>query len=220
MWLKVRKELLAERIKRHLAVFHKINPMEPGGKTRDELTGLLNVHRNHAGEEVVRLLLKEMTQAGILKQVNNTWALVKHEIQLSQVDKGHIRLIKNFLKNCGMRTPLLSEMMKKATKTGIDEKRLREILRYLVGRKQAFFTDGHYLYCDVVNKCRLELLRYLTDSEESITVAQFRDVIDGNRKICLLLFSIFDSEGIVIRQKDLRYITNKGRRVLEESDER
>jgi hypothetical protein len=42
-------------------------------------------------------------------------------------------------------------------------------------------------------------------------VAGFRDLVSGNRKICLLLYTLFDGEGITERRGDVRVITEKGR---------
>jgi hypothetical protein len=35
-------------------------------------------------------------------------------------------------------------------------------------------------------------------------VAQFRDLVDGNRKMCILLFALFDGEGVTERRGDVR----------------
>jgi selenocysteine-specific elongation factor len=60
------------------------------------------------------------------------------------------------------------------------------------------------------------LLEYLVEHKEGCTVADFRDLIGGNRKICLLLLNLFDSEGITVRKGDYRHITEKGRKKLAE----
>ena len=46
---------------------------------------------------------------------------------------------------------------------------------------------------------------------EGITVAQFRDLVQGNRKTCVPLLELFDAQGITKRQGDVRVITEKGR---------
>jgi hypothetical protein len=48
-----------------------------------------------------------------------------------------------------------------------------------------------------------------------MTVAQFRDLVSGNRKLCLLLFAIFDREGMTQRAGDVRVITEKGKAALQ-----
>jgi hypothetical protein len=58
------------------------------------------------------------------------------------------------------------------------------------------------------------LLDALAKNPEGLTVAQFRDLVSGNRKICLLLYALFDSEGITERQGDVRVITDKGKKLL------
>jgi hypothetical protein len=46
---------------------------------------------------------------------------------------------------------------------------------------------------------------------EGITVARFRDLVEGNRKTCLPLLELFDAEGITERRGDVRVITEKGK---------
>jgi selenocysteine-specific elongation factor len=75
--------------------------------------------------------------------------------------------------------------------------------------------DGNFIHTEVVDHCRRVLLRYLTEHEEGATVATFRDLVDGNRKICLLLINQYDGEGVTVRNGDYRYITRKGTAWLE-----
>jgi hypothetical protein len=57
----------------------------------------------------------------------------------------------------------------------------------------------------------------LTARPEGLTVAQFRDLIADNRKICLRLFAIYDAEGITIRKGDVRVISEKGKLLYAEN---
>ena len=51
--------------------------------------------------------------------------------------------------------------------------------------------EGSYLFGAQVDVCRTKLLNALRAKPEGLTVAEFRDVVEGNRKICLMLFALF-----------------------------
>jgi hypothetical protein len=57
----------------------------------------------------------------------------------------------------------------------------------------------------------------LKGHSDGITVAGFRDLIGGNRKICLLMLNLFDTEGVTYRDGDFRKITEQGEKILEEN---
>ena len=85
-------------------------------------------------------------------------------------------------------------------------------------REEVCFIDGNYIYALIIDRSRRKLLQTLAKREEGITVAEFRDLVSGNRKICLLLLGVYDAEGIIKRSGDRRMITEKGIAVLEEKD--
>lgn len=101
------------------------------------------------------------------------------------------------------------------SKVNIDEQRLRNILRYLVEEGIVYFSEGNYIHAQIVDRCRKRLLHALCEQKEGITVAGFRDLVNGNRRICLLLLNIYDTEDVTKRSGDLRLITEKGVAMVE-----
>ena len=65
---------------------------------------------------------------------------------------------------------------------------------------------------------RKKLLNFLRGHSNGITVAGFRDLIEENRKICLLILNLFDSERVTYRDGDFRKITEHGEKMLEENE--
>jgi len=204
------------RILRHLKTYHKRNPMDEKGRTFEELMGLFGVNRSSTTETILRLLLDELTRQKKLKRVEHTWALAEHKVVLTSQEKEQVNFVENYLKNCGVHVPLLSKLISLANKKQIGENKLKQILRLLVNKGLAYNIDGNFLHADLVDEFRQKLLEYLVEHKEGSTVADFRDLIGGNRKICLLLLNLFDSEGITVRKGDYRHITEKGRKKLAE----
>ena len=91
-----------------------------------------------------------------------------------------------------------------AKRKEIEPKSLLQLLHFLVEQGRVYRIDGSYIHATAVNSCREKLLEALEARGEGITVAEFRDLVGGNRKICLLLLAQYDSEGLTERFGDRR----------------
>lgn len=197
---------LKNRIIKALENYHKQNPLDEEGKSFEELMGIFGVTRNPASEGVMKCLLKEMSNQNLVKQFGATWKLRSHNVVLSEEDKKQIKFVEDFHKKHQMNTPLMSELIPQANKFGISNTKLEQVLRLLVKKKVLYNIDGNYIYKSVLDNCRRRLVEHLKNKTEGITVAQFRDLIGGNRKICLLLLTQFDREGTTYREGDFRFL--------------
>ncbi len=217
MYLIIKKEhdKLEQQLLNRIAAFHKRNALDRKGVTADELMSLARIERGSAGESLLRLLLDRLVANGKLKRVERTWALIDHSINLNPELKSQASFVARYLNNLNMKTPIMSELVSAVSKVKIDEQRLRNILRYLVEEGTVYFSEGNYIHAPIVDRCRKKLLHALSEQEEGMTVADFRDLVNGNRRICLLLLSIYDTEGVTKRSGDLRLITEKGVAMVE-----
>jgi selenocysteine-specific elongation factor len=207
---------LAAAVTKGIAAYHARHPLEDRGRTADELMGRAGIERDTSGALMLRQLLDSMVQDGRLRVVGRTWSLAEHAPAVDPETKRQIDTIESYLARCGMKTPLRSELSVLAGKARMDPRQLDEILRHLVSAGKAYFIEGEYLSGGIVDKARLALLQALEARTDGMTVAEFRDLVKGNRKICLLLLAIYDKEGTTKRQDDTRVITDKGRAYLAE----
>ena len=225
---------LKEQLLKNIAAFHSRNPLDRKGRKTEELMGILRIDPGSSAEVILRMLLNKMESDRKIKRVEQTWVLDNHTGDIGPELNRKVRFVSNFLKNCKMRTPIMSELIPAAKKQGIDEQGLNNILRYLVEKKEAYFIDGNYLHASVVDHSRKKLLQALSnqaldnqaldnqalsnqalaDRQDGMTVAEFRNLVSGNRKICLLLLGIYDAEGVTRRSGDMRMITEKGTAAL------
>lgn len=209
------QEVILKNIKAH----HKRNPLEENGIAIKDLIGVLGIGSTESGIEFVRILLNNLVDEKKLKRVGNTWASAQHKVVISSNVKEYIDLMDNYLKEFGMKVPLLTEIESFAKKNKIDPKTLNQVMRYLVDKKRIYKIENDYLHSEIVDKTRKKLLKVLSETPEGLTVAQFRDLVADNRKICLRLFALYDSEGFTIRKGDVRLITEKGGKLLSKSNE-
>lgn len=202
-----------ETILRRIQAWHKRNPLDPCGPTPGALLGTTG-QVGHAAAAEIEFALEQLKAEGLVKPVGISWAAAEHDVRIGPALQRQIDDVRAYIRTCGMKTPLMSEMLDLAASLRIGEPELRRILRYLVGRGDVCFMADNYVDRAVVDRARQALLTALKDRPEGITVADFRDLIQGNRKLCLLLIGHFDDEGVTRRNGDLRQITPKGMECL------
>jgi selenocysteine-specific elongation factor len=215
--LRTEKERIEENVLKSISNYHKRNPFIENGRTFDELMGIIDKNKNKLYKDVLKSILSELGSHKKLKRLKNTWVLTGHSVELDKRDKEQISFIENYFKESSMHTPLMSDLIRSAKEKGIDEKKLNQILRMLVAGSYLYRVEDNYLHSSLVNNCRNKLLNFLLDNIDGITVAGFRDLIGGNRKICLLMLNLFDTEGITYRDGDYRKITDMGKKILKEN---
>ena len=210
---KTQCDVLATAALKSIAGFHSANPFTEAGRTVEELQGILGFGTSVMAKQFAGLFLDSLVDAKTLKRVGHTFSLSYHTVSLSKQDSEQGRIIEDFLKKSGMQTPLYADLVLLARKHSIDEKRLRQLLQYMVVSKILYAVEGQYLHCSVVDTCRNLLMSELHQRPDGLTVAEFRDLVSGNRKICLLLYALFDTEGIIERKGNVRVITEKRKKL-------
>jgi selenocysteine-specific elongation factor len=204
LWRKSEQDRLANSIMQSLQVAHKNNPLDSSGKTLYELSALLPDVPNTAKSLIINSILEDLIKKNAIQARGNTFALASHKIQLDRADHKKINWVDQYILNLRWKTPLWEDLTTRASAQDIDEKFLRQIILYLVAKGRVISKDGDYIHKLNVDKAKEKLLSYLMQHPQGISVAGFRDLLDANRKICILLFSIFDNENLTIRIGDIR----------------
>lgn len=192
-----------------IADFKKKNPLASRGANFDEIRGFLKFEKNSPDEEILRQVLNNLTEKEKLKEKEKTWTLANDMTEFDAKTVSNINDISKYTLDCGMQVPLMSQMLEMAQKMKITEKALKQILHHLTVTGVLYRISEEYVHKDVVDGCRNKLVDYLSTHNEGITVAQFRDLVGGNRKMCLLLISQYDSEKITVREGDYRFLNPK-----------
>jgi selenocysteine-specific elongation factor len=204
-----RRDAIVEIVKKNLADFHKANPFSEQGRTAEELQGICGLGAGDDARRFAGLFLDSLVQQGTLKRAGATFSLSGHSVALSRQDRGQCVAIEEFMKKSGMQTPLVSDLVVFTGRLGIDDRRLKQLLRYMVTAGVLYAVEGQYLHASIVDKCRALLVNALANTPQGLTVAGFRDLVSGNRKICLLLYSLFDGEGVTERKGDVRVLKKR-----------
>lgn len=194
------------RLLSSLDSLHRRNPLDPSGMTLGQALGAVGLPPDSASEAVLVPLLDDMVAEGALRTVGHTWARGSHSAEVSPRMQRRIAFVEQYLKDSGMKTPLMSELGTHAAREGIDQSALHQVLRHLVRRGKAYQIEGQYLHASIVDSAREKLCAALRTRPQGLTVAEFRDLVQGNRKICLLMLSQFDEEGTTRREGDRRVL--------------
>lgn len=186
--------------------FKKQNPLIDRGANLNEIRGSLKFAKGSADEEVLKKVLEYQAQNGKLIEKNKTWMLADGMTAIDKKMADHLNFFSDYLKSFKMKTPLMSQVRNEAEKRKLSERELKQVLYKLVSTGKAYRINNDYIHADIVDNCREKLKKELSNRKDGITVAEFRDLVGGNRKICLLLLAQYDSEMLTQRVGDLRVL--------------
>ncbi len=206
-----------KRIVSQLSTHHKRFPLDTEGKTIQELLGVLGAEQNQDFLAIFKFLLAEMQTNKEIRKEGNTWVLDTHHIELSDKELQQIDMIESFFKESDMTLPLITKLEPQLKRMNVNDKFFKQVLSLLVKKQRIFKSEEHYLHADIVHKTALVLLKHLNETNEGVKVSDFRDLIDGNRKICLALLFVFERQGWIFRKGDFRFITHEGREYFQKS---
>lgn len=189
--------------------FKKQNPLIDRGVTLNEMMGKLKISKGSASEDVLKEILMDLTQKGNLNEKDKTWMLADGGASIDKKMESHLDFFSNYLNSFKMKTPLISQMIIEAEKRKLSPRELKQILYYLTQTGEVYRIEGDYIHASIVNSCREKLIKELSAQKDGITVAEFRDLVGGNRKICLLLLAQYDSEMLTRRVGDIRVLNRE-----------
>lgn len=184
--------------------FRAKNKLLPRGIEIEEIRTGLKLDKTPEVILMLNSLLKKLVSGKKLKQVESSWYSADETGIIDEKLSKKISLIQEHMQSWKMQTPLMSQIEAHAKENGINKNELKQILNFLVNAKKLYKIDGEFIHQSIVDCCRDRLIQYLKENNDGITVSGFRDLVKGNRKICLLLLSQFDSEKLTKRDGDYR----------------
>lgn len=203
--VQISKSLILE----HLKKYHESHPNAERGLSAKDLLLL------SSDPVSIKVAISELASQNKIKLTHQTWTLSEFKSKASSLP---LEKVSEILLSFQMNVPLMEQIQSKAKSLGITDKTLKESLAVLIQDKKIYSIQQSYIHAKIIDQARNLLLKTLLDKPNGITVAEFRDLIQGNRKISLLLFSQFDRERIIDRKEDYRVITQYGKEILEKAN--
>jgi len=186
--------------------YRKRNPLSAKGINLEELRSTLKLEKTGAVDDVLLAVVKGLVEKGRLRENAKTWLAGDDTGAVDTRLARKVELIENFFSGCGMQAPLPNQLKELADREKIADKELKAIIHHLVSSGRIIKAEDTHIHVSIVDDCRKKLVERLSGNSEGIKVADFRDLVNGNRKICLLLLAHFDAEGITLRQGDFRVL--------------
>ncbi len=207
------KEQYKNKIIEIILSFFKRNPYATTGLSETDISAGFAIQNipESAKQILIKTLLQELKSEKQIIPLNSTWTIPGYPAQKKD-EKPDI--IADFIKKCGkeMKAPTPEQLEQLRIQNKITEKEFRQIIAQLIRNKIIYSSEGVYIHKETVEHIRRILIRFLMENENGITVARFRDLTNGNRKICIPLLILFDNEGTTIRKGNVRILSGKAKR--------
>lgn len=147
----------------------------------------------------IDVLLEYMSNENLIKLDNNIVSLHDFEVVFNDKQKEIELNIKGKL-NDGSTLPILSI-------ENICEKNhyYLEVLEAMIGNSVEKLDDENVIDKNIYDSVKSELINYLKENKE-ITLGEYRDLINSNRKNCMIILENFDRKKITKRQENKRVL--------------
>lgn len=199
------QDQLRQTVLEAVADFRRRRPLSEKGMALDELRSTVRLDKSTGNDAILLALLARLVEKQKLREVEGTWLLFEDTGKADPKLARSVQVIEKYLAECGMQTPLMNQIKQVAGREGIGEKELNTILYHLTRTGKVLRVENEYLHHSIVDACRRRLIERLGQVPEGLKVSDFRDLVGGNRKICLLLLAQFDAEGTTVREGDVRF---------------
>ena len=181
-----------------LTSYHRENSLRLGAQKGE----ILRTAARGLPEFIVNRLWKSAIEDDVLKaQGNGMFSLVEFSVQLNAHQGQQLELLEGALKGGRFAPPDSGEL---AGAIKADEKTAKGLLQVLVDRGVAVAAGGKvFFHADAVQD-GIGLLRRAYETKESLSMSEFRQLLDTSRKYALPLINHYDNHGVTLRRNDDR----------------
>jgi selenocysteine-specific elongation factor len=199
--------------------WHQANPILEEGLSKDVFHGKFNFGKNDAGKLYLDILIKSLEDEGKITKAGNSFALSGHTIKMDGKTEEQVQWLEQTIQNVGLEKPVPAEIEEMAHMRRINKERLKMLLKYLGKEGILIFYEGEYIHRSIVENCRSLLLRKIAVKEDGINEKEFRELINGTRKLAQMLLGIFIQDGFIEKRSFYIMITEKGKKMFQKGAE-
>ena len=160
-------------------------------------------------EPVFDKLIQRMVTQKKVEKVGNQLRLSAHQITFHG-DKAAIKNeIEDLFQRSGINSPSLSDTVMYLTNYDYTESSVRETFSALVNLGQLIkIEDGIFIHCSIFDQIRFLIKEYL-EKNQTLTVAEFRELVQTSRKYAVPFLEYCDRQGITVRDGNYRKLRAK-----------
>jgi len=204
---------LTDKILEELKLHHQKNPIFEDGLAQKDLAGKLEI-KSATELKYLDLLLAKMVTGLLIRKVGKTFVLVGFKVKIDPKIQEQIGWLENTIRDFGMQKSGFSELETLAFKRNFNKGQLKMLLNFLVKKDRIFFNGEDVIHQSNIGIARQKLLKTLTAKANGINEKEFRELIEGTKKIVQVLIDIFIDEGIIEKRTFYLMITDEGRDYL------
>lgn len=212
---RIAAQKLSHAIREVVTQYHQDDPLGTRGVTLHQVASKLVSLPPTQRNALTEALLEDLTTQGVLRHSERGGYLLADFVFRDAATLAlACDVARERFRAAGTNVVVLADLEAELTgRFRLTARDTKAIVRHLVEEGDLVAIDDAYLSTQLVARCRRRLLEHLSGGA-TVSVSEFRDLIDGNRKICLMLLGLFDREGLTQRSGDQRRITEKGRAAL------
>ncbi len=201
---------LTDKILDELKLNHQKNPIFEDGLGQKDLAGKLDM-KSATELKYLDLLLAKMVTDSLIRKSGKTFVLEGFKVKIDPKMQEQIDWIEKTIHDFGMMKPVYAEIETLAIKRNFNKGQLKMLLNYLVKKNKIFFNGEDLIHNSIIESARIKLLKTLAAKANGINEKEFRELIEGTKKIVQVLIDIFIDEGIIEKRTFYLMITDEGR---------
>lgn len=190
-------ENLKKGIIEFLTIYHKKYRLR-SGVSKEEVRSKIE---NKFKTKEMDILLRKLQEQEIIKVAENLVSIYDFKVVLNDKQKKIKDNIYQKLKNNKKLTIL-------NIKDICENNYYEEVLEYMIGKDIEKLDDTYVMDKEIYEKVKKDLIKYLEEYKE-ITLGQYRDILNSNRKDCMVILENFDRNKITKRKDNIRTLYNK-----------
>ncbi|MBS1271387.1 MAG: Selenocysteine-specific elongation factor [Candidatus Marinimicrobia bacterium] len=183
------------RLKERIGTYQQKHPKEPGIQKSqlEQETGL--------PEETFRALITKIIETGDIVEEGPILRTPDHEIRLSSSEMEFKERLENYIRAQGFQPPAIHDLEDELDISGNE---LRQFLKILLYEKAVERLPGDlYFHVKQTEQLRAELEEFF-QSNETLTVSEFKDITGSSRKYTIPLLEYADQRGWTMRDGEVR----------------
>lgn len=200
-------------LKEHYKAHIESHPLDTKGVGRDQLKSFIErelpFKSNENNSDYFSCFINDLESTQKIVRENNLWRFPEFEKNnLSSAIDEKIQKFEKLILDEGMLSVSESRIYELAEDAGIPQKESLNAIKFLASQKKIRRFEKYYVHYKHIHEAKSILTKHFQNSEDGLTVAAFRDLLKGNRRIALHIFEYYEREKLIFRDGDLRLAMN------------
>ncbi len=190
---------ISSKVESDLEKYHKEHSLKLGMSKEEIRSRYLKDIKSRLGD----LFINKMAEVRDVKVTNQNIALKDFEVKLNDKQEKIKKDIEKIYIGNGLESMKLEELVGKLS---YDKKEVQEVFKLMVDEDILVKVKEDIVYhTNTMEECKNKLVNYLEENE-TIQIADFRDLIGTSRKFALAILEYFDEQRVTKRRGDNRML--------------